>query len=270
MRPPCPPKVLSYLPYAVYSFFQNGGRFCWIIRSAPTTTQGSGHRRHDRRQRRDHGRRQPDVVRHQRSLGGHLGQQPQVRARRRRASSTSAAATMEDIFAIQVLLRNTDGDYETVETFRGLSVTGNLSGTRRVDSAINDLYAGQPLHPHHRPQHAAAAADRTPSEVPLAGGVDPGHPRRRCAARLGAARSARSRGRSTSTSSATSTTPPSSTPTRWRVHGSARRCPARASRTVRTSSSSTTALRRGCRTRTPSDYATTIQSSLGANLGDSY
>ena len=32
-----PPKVLTYLPYAVYSFFQNGGRVGWIIRSAPTT-----------------------------------------------------------------------------------------------------------------------------------------------------------------------------------------------------------------------------------------
>src|SRR5262245_16013113 len=32
--------VMSYLPYSVYSFFQNGGRYAYIIRSCSTTDKG--------------------------------------------------------------------------------------------------------------------------------------------------------------------------------------------------------------------------------------
>ena len=39
---PVPPKALSYLPYAVYSFFQSGGRTAYIIRAVPTAPVDQG------------------------------------------------------------------------------------------------------------------------------------------------------------------------------------------------------------------------------------
>ena len=35
-------KVISYLPFSVYSYFQNGGRMCWVIRAVPTTAPDKG------------------------------------------------------------------------------------------------------------------------------------------------------------------------------------------------------------------------------------
>ena len=41
---PMPPvtKVQSYLPFAVYSYFQSGGRAAWIIRATPTSVEDQG------------------------------------------------------------------------------------------------------------------------------------------------------------------------------------------------------------------------------------
>ena len=77
----CRPRCCRYLPYAVYSFFQNGGRFCWVIRSAPDASTAAGIASDDHRQRCDHRPAEPDVVRDRGPLGRHLGQQPQVRPR---------------------------------------------------------------------------------------------------------------------------------------------------------------------------------------------
>jgi uncharacterized protein len=168
--------VLSYLPYAVYSFFQNGGRFCYVIRSAPTAPGQAG-------------------------TSASIAVNGAVTGVENLTSFTIAARSvgtwgnnlkyelvtqgtidygsgkLEDVFAIQVLMKNTDGDFETVETFSGLSVTGNPSGSRRVDSAINDLYAGS----RYIRITGLNAAQPQPKDtddgtVALAGGVDPGIP----------------------------------------------------------------------------------------------
>jgi uncharacterized protein len=170
-----PPMVLSYLPYAVYSFFQNGGRFCYVIRSAPTAAGQAG-------------------------IASYISVNGKITGVENLTSFTIAARSVgtwgndlkyglvtqgtvdlgggknEDVFALQVLMKNSDGDYETVETFSGLSVTGNPSGSRRVDSAINDLYAGSRYIRITnlntlQPQPAA-----TTNEVALTNGVDPGIP----------------------------------------------------------------------------------------------
>src|SRR5262245_27926718 len=131
--------VLSFLPYAVYSFFQNGGRMCYIVRAAAAV---------------DAGRLAATVA----VSGSNTGVNPLASFN---VSAVSVGAwgnnlqyslaaqqtfgtglTVSTVFAIQVWLKNADGNYEVVETFSNLSVTGTIAGTRKVDSAINDAYSG--------------------------------------------------------------------------------------------------------------------------------
>ena len=168
-----PPKVLTYLPYAIYSFFQNGGRYCWVIRSAPTSSQNAGIPATIAVNGQIVTANLTSFIINARSVGtwGNTLKYTLVT----QGSVDIGGGVMEDVFGIQVLLKNTDGNWETVETFSGLSVTGNLSGTRRVDSAINDLYAGSRYIRITglntlQPQPAVA------EEVALAGGIDPGIP----------------------------------------------------------------------------------------------
>jgi hypothetical protein len=170
-----PPMVLSYLPYAVYSFFQNGGRFCYVIRSAPTSAGSAG-------------------------VAAYISVNGKITGVENLSSFTIAARSVgtwgndlkyglvtqgtvdygggkvEDIFALQVLMKNTDGNYETVETFSGLSVTGNPSGSRRVDSAVNDLYSGSRYIRITNLNTLQPQPAETTSEVALTGGIDPGIP----------------------------------------------------------------------------------------------
>ena len=164
--------VLSYLPYSVYSFFQNGGRYAYIIRSAPTTADAKGTASFIPVVGSDTGETAAlnSFTISARSVGtwgnnleyNLITQQP------------GTGAVPEDIFAIQVLLKNSDGKYEVVETFSGLSVTGNTAGSHRVDAAVNDPYAGSKYimvtdvtytQPQPKDTHLGAIA--------LAGGIDP-------------------------------------------------------------------------------------------------
>jgi hypothetical protein len=170
-----PPMVLSYLPYAVYSFFQNGGRFCYIIRSAPTATGQAG--------------TASSIAVNGSITGVENLTSFQIQARSvgtwgndlkyglvTQGTIDYGGGRSEDVFALQVLIKNTDGNYETVETFSGLSVTGNPSGSRRVDSAVNDLYAGSRYIRIANLNSAQPQPAETTTEVALAGGVDPGVP----------------------------------------------------------------------------------------------
>ncbi len=170
-----PPLVQSYLPYAVYSFFQNGGRFCYIIHSAPTDAGAAG-------------------TAAQIAVNGGITGAPNLTSFTIQARSVGTwgnnlkyglvtqgtvdygGGQLEDVFAIQVLIKNSDGDYETVESFSGLSVTGNPSGSRRVDSAINDLYAGSSYIKIANLNTAQPQPAETTTEVSLTGGIDPGVP----------------------------------------------------------------------------------------------
>jgi uncharacterized protein len=170
-----PPMVLSYLPYAVYSFFQNGGRFCYIIRAAPTAAGSAG---------------AASLIAVNGAITGASNLTSFTITARSvgtwgnnlkyglvtQGSIDLGGGKMEDIFAIQVLMKNANGDYETVETFSGLSVTGNPSGSRRVDSAINDLYAGSRYIRITNLNTLQPQPDDTTSDVSLAGGIDPGVP----------------------------------------------------------------------------------------------
>ena len=166
--------VLSYLPFAVFSFFQNGGRFCYIIRSAPTAANEGGTR--------------SSIVINGSNAGATPLRSFTVNAKSVgiwgndlkyglvKQSTIGAGATAEDIFAMQVLLRNADGVYEVVETFTNMSVSGNPAGTRRVDAVINDPYAGSRYIAVSDTNLVQKQPVVTTEPVSLAGGIDPGIP----------------------------------------------------------------------------------------------
>jgi hypothetical protein len=166
--------VLSYLPYAVFSFFQNGGRFCYIIRSAPTAANEGGTR--------------ASIIVNGSNAGATPLRSFTVNARSVgtwgndlryglvKQSTIGAGATAEDIFAMQVLLKNSDGVYEVVETFTGMSITGNPAGSRRVDAVINDPYAGSRYISIIDVNLEQKQPVVTTDPISLASGVDPGIP----------------------------------------------------------------------------------------------
>jgi hypothetical protein len=165
-------QVQSYLPFAVYSFFQNGGRLAYIIRSAPTAAADKGTASSIAVNGLDTGETPLSSFTVNAKSVGSWGNNLQYNLTVQ--STVGIAPNQESIFTIQVLLKNPDNRYEVVETFTGLSVTGNLAGTRKVDAAINDLYAGSryvTITGVNNTQPRPHDTDLAP--VSLAGGVDP-------------------------------------------------------------------------------------------------
>ena len=174
--PDKPPLALSYLPYQVYSFFQNGGRFAWIVRAISSDPEIDGI---------------PATI----SVNGTVSGQASMKAFDMFASSVgvwgnslsyilikqsqtpAGEPPVQDVFAIQVLMRNAVGQDEVIETFSNMSISGRIAGTRRVDSVINDPAAGsrylrvKGLNPVQLTLDYSAGG-----AVPLIGGVDPGLP----------------------------------------------------------------------------------------------
>lgn len=162
-------QALSYLPYSVYSFFQNGGRTAYIVRSIPVANAGTASSK--------------VVTGVQFSDGVTAGNAFTISARSAgtwgtnvsyllRIQETVGSAPVTDcIFTLQVVL-TTNGTSEVVESFPNLSIAGTISGTRPVTEAINDLVSGS-----RYVQISSARADIVPAEalssVPLQGGTDP-------------------------------------------------------------------------------------------------
>jgi uncharacterized protein len=171
---PAQPKVLSYLPFAVYSFFQNGGRVTWVIRATPTAAPEKGVASTIAVNGADSGQgnltsftlkaRSPGVWGNTLKYG--LATQ----------STVGAGATAEDVFAIQVLLRNSEGNDEVVETFPSLSIQGDIPGTRKIDTVINDSVAGSLYVQVSGVNEQQPRPVATTDPVSLAGGVDPSIP----------------------------------------------------------------------------------------------
>lgn len=166
-------KVLTYLPFSVYSYFQNGGRQAWIIRSAPVDEQGTA-----------------STI----SVNGKDIVPAILTSFEISASSTgiwgdtvkynlATQDTVEvgvdishDVFTLQILLTNNEGVDEVVETFTALSVTGDIAGTRRVDSVVNDSGSGSQYVRISGVNEGQPQPVPTAAPVSLAGGVDPNIP----------------------------------------------------------------------------------------------
>jgi uncharacterized protein len=164
---PAAASALSYLPFSVYSFFQNGGRFAWIIRSAPTAPADRGSPATLAVNDASPAKCFDLTARSAGSWGNNLQYGLTTQ------STVGVAPNVEDVFALQILLKNSEGIYEVVETFTSLSMKGSLQGTRKVDSVINDSASGS--------QYViCSSVDATktqpaPTTTPraLIGGIDP-------------------------------------------------------------------------------------------------
>jgi hypothetical protein len=180
IQPPDPtdPKVLSYLSFAVYSFFQNGGRTAWIIRAVSDDEDEAG---------------SPAEI----SVNGSIttGTPPpplasftiqalsvgtwgnKVKYALATQATVGSGPTAQDVFSIQVYVTNSDGVDEVVETFSGLSVSGEISGSRRADVTINDPNVGsQYVRIVGSYEGQAQPKPTTGAPVALTGGEDPGLP----------------------------------------------------------------------------------------------
>ena len=168
---PVPPKVLSYLPFAVYSFFQSGGRTAWVIRAVPTAPA-------------DQGTAASIIVN-----GGDAAESPltafnihavspgtwgnKLKYNLSTQATVGTAPNADNAFALQVLITNSDGRDEVVETFSGLSIKGEIPGTRRVDSTLNDPASGSQYVRIDTVNPLQGQPVVTTNAVSLAGGVDP-------------------------------------------------------------------------------------------------
>jgi phage tail sheath protein FI len=168
--PTSSPSVLSYLPFAVYSFFQGGGRVCWIIRACPTAAPQKGVNAYISVNGAIVGPSNTSFVLKARSPGvwGNT-----VKYNLTTQSTIGTGETAEDVFALQILVRNSEGNDEVVETFPSLSVKGEIAGTRKVDQVLNDVVAGSLYVMASGVNEAQPQPAETDNPVALAGGIDP-------------------------------------------------------------------------------------------------
>ena len=169
---PADPKCMTYLPYSVYSFFQSGGRTAYVIRGAPSAPEDQG--------------TLASV-----SVNGAAAAVTPLRSFTIKAlsagvwgnklkynlstqSTVGTGPTAQTVFALQIIMVNADGVDEVVETFSGLSVAGDIPGSRRVDSAINDPVSGsQYIKIDGVNELQGSPVPPAGAAIALAGGVDP-------------------------------------------------------------------------------------------------
>jgi uncharacterized protein len=168
---PVPPKVQSYLPFSVFSYFQSGGRTAYIIRAVPTAQVDQGTAATIAVNGSDGAETPLSAFTITALSPGLWGNN--IKYALATQSTVGTAPTANSVFVLQVLLTNANGVDEVVETFSGLSINGDIPGTRRVDSVVNDPQAGSQyitVSGVHSNQGVPVA---TTNPVSLAGGVEP-------------------------------------------------------------------------------------------------
>jgi len=168
-------RVLSYLPYAVYSYFQSGGRNVYIIRAVPDDDTKDGDFATTVVNGTDTGPASLVAFTIQARSVGTWG--ANIKYDLAIQAAANAQGNTDPIFTLRILLRNSQGYDEVVETFPSLSVRGLDPGTRKVDSAVNDPFSGSAY------VFITGVNDEQPNPVPtsgapvaLTGGVDPDLP----------------------------------------------------------------------------------------------
>lgn len=151
-------QITSYLPYAVYSFFQNGGRPCYVQRVISTDVEGTI--------------ASVDVT------DGALSPETAFTVSARSVGTVGNDLSVKieatgDVFTLSVF----KGDAE-VERFQHLTMDGTVGGTteigvRKVDLAVNDPYSGSSWVVISDVNTAVDPAEDT---WDLADGTDPGIP----------------------------------------------------------------------------------------------
>ena len=168
--------MLSYLPYSVYSFFQSGGRFCWVVRAAPTTAPDNGSMATV-----DVAGQSGRAFTLQALSPGVWGNSIKYTLSTQGTYPTPAQPGVDpqDIFAIQIVVPNSQGVDEVVETFTSMSMTGEIPGTRLVATTLNDSVSGSRYVTCQNLDTAQLQPKPPTGEGDvsiLSGGVDPGIP----------------------------------------------------------------------------------------------
>lgn len=168
---PVPPKVQSYLPFAVFSYFQSGGRTAYIIRSIPSATIDQGTAASIAVNGVDSGESPLSAFTITALSPGTWGNG--LKYALTTQSTIGSNPNANSVFAIQILVTNANGVDEVVETFSGLSVKGDIPGSRRIDSVINDATAGSQYVTVSGVHDVQGVPVATTNPVSLAGGVEP-------------------------------------------------------------------------------------------------
>ena len=165
-------KALSYLPYAVYTFFQNGGRFAWIVRAVATGTTG--------------GPASADIAHapDQEEAAGETAIVLSAISAGKWGNDLAYRLTPNDsdakVFTLEIQQRMSGTGqtavWESMETFPNVSIRGEIAGTRRVDAVVNDLLGGSRLVRVNVPNLAYEEPMGASTAVPLLGGLDPDWP----------------------------------------------------------------------------------------------
>ena len=173
---PVPPvtKVQSYLPFAVYSYFQSGGRAAWIIRATPTNADEQGIPASIMVNGSNPAGDPLTSFRLLALSAGTWGNK--LKYNLSKQSTVGTPPDADDVFAIQILITNSEGYDEVVETFSGLSIKGEIPGTRRADVVINDPASGSQYVRIDQANEDQGQPTPTASAIALAGGIDPAIP----------------------------------------------------------------------------------------------
>ena len=165
---PANTQVLSYLPFSVYTFFQNGGRFAWIVRSITSVPARAGVASSKNVTGKPTEIGAPATAFTLSALSvGQWGNGLSYRV------TTQAA---NQAFTLQVLLRNAAGQDEIMETFRDLTLDGEASGTYRADARVNNLTSGSRFVRMSAVNPVNKYLSDDPNAVPLTSGIDPDLP----------------------------------------------------------------------------------------------
>ena len=164
-------KVLSYLPFAVYTYFQSGGRTCWVVRATSTSEDEQGVSASVTVNGREPATSPLRSFIIRALSAGTWGNK--IKYTLGTQSTVGINPNADDVFAIQVLVENAEGYDEVVETFSGLSVKGEIPGSRRADVVINDPASGSQYIRITDINEDQGQPDDTSESVALSGGEDP-------------------------------------------------------------------------------------------------
>jgi len=153
--------VLSYLPYAVYSYFQNGGRGLYVVRVLPVAESARG----DISEVDIAAVTTGNAFTIQANGAGEWGDNVDVVIEQQ--ASVGTAPNSRLIFSIAVLVNGA-----RVETFSNLSM-GGIEGTRPVAAALNDSIAGSR---YITVTNQNSTLDPKTGQSHLDGGADPALP----------------------------------------------------------------------------------------------
>jgi hypothetical protein len=158
---------VSYLPYAVYSYFQNGGRICYVSRAVNDTTGSAAE--YPVAGEFDSGPNEGDAGNAftvKAASPGEWGEELSIAI-----SVDIEAGSYSQVYTLIVYRKDSIGNDVEIERFQNLSVRGDVPGTKRVDVAVNDEVYGS-RYIEVTGIDTTVTPDATAGPVELQGGAD--------------------------------------------------------------------------------------------------